>query len=149
MPVHYNTARRYSGGSSLAEVDPKPHNPSSGSNLGLGVQRLRDENSHHKTRVGQFNERDCPPIGLPSIGKSNAPYIQRQNYVRDGHGNRNPGNGQLVDTGSADTSGSRPNFAPIRLPAVSLSARKDSIGLSMGRGQGNLRCPIVLTYGEE
>lgn len=134
--VGYNAVQRIGGTYNPAEVDPKPDAPLGTSNLGLGLRGLGNvTDSHHKTQVGRFIERDRTSRFLPDPEKQNAPQIQRQNYVRDGHGSFNPSNGLVFDPAIADTSRSRP-IHRIGLSSVSLPVIKGSSGLPRGRDKG-------------
>ncbi len=114
--------------------------------LGAGERRAGNASPQiqSQSKVREFTECDSRSMALPVQEKSNAPKVRKAEFVRDGYGNRNPGNGRLVDTEFADTSGSRPKFDFIRLPAVSLSVIADSLGPLIQRGQGNLRWARIL-----
>ena len=145
--VFYNTAQRYSTGSSRAEVDLHQRSAEQ-TNLSVGTESVGSLETfqNNPPRVRESIVRDSRRLFPPFQRKPNAPKIQRENYVCGGVDNRNPSNGQVVDLAIADTSGSRPRFTRIRLSAVPLLEVGSSIGLSKGRGQGNLRCPLKGIY---
>lgn len=138
---------RYTEGSSLGEVVSIPHGPTAISNLGIDANGIEDAYtttpSHPQTRVRESYRFDSRRTALPVPREQNERCTTKAESVSGGGGNLN--------------SGQRPasrcwirRYVPVlsqvhdhKLPAASLPELEAVLGLPLGRGQGNLRCPIL------
>lgn len=111
------------------------------SNLSVGTESVGSLETFQtdQSRVGRFIERERTSEFLPIRESKRAAY-PRQNYVRDGRSNRNPGNECVIDR--TITNRVRvivPSWSPNKVVSRFTVRSTDSPGFSEGRGTGRVR----------